>query len=1175
MLDPLPATPNTNNLACHTDIPPVQIEEMMDVDKEDAETVQAQHSGVDEDGIPLIQEHVRNVGKLANAFSNSELDFQGNIAFSQAYDDAPNPTLCLDGMGTVGLPLSTREARAVIENCIQAPFGMGERTVVDKEVRDTWELDSSKVQFDNPAWDVFISRVVQDVRQALGVNFKASKPRCELYKLLIYETGSHFLPHVDTEKTDGMFASIIIVLPSKFTGGDAHLSHGNVQTVFNSSRNSLTTTTVLAWYTDVMHEIKPITSGYRLALAYNLVHTTTSLRPALSDSSNAFRLIRHVLLSWKQQRSGPSKIIYVLHHKYSRANMSSSALKGKDAHLLAIVDTIAKELGFYLGIANIEHNEKGYADDCGYGQSDSDVGMAEVEETTTSVVNLVDLDGKLICSRLDVADRDDEEEEDDDDDEDEDDDDEEGEIETIPAPLSKAFAKDRWDSQDYEGYMGNGAGSLERCKRSALVIWPKWTRIGNGGGGDRRSQHALEVLASPQGTEPTKEEMSLFDYLCRSAKYLPPSLTMSTLFPVARQWRRVELWLKASTSLEGPQLLAALPFEELTQAISLFGFEPVSSGLKTLVLHDPSNQERFSFLMTLQKWGSDQGSDTFQDAISAFVSQVKSACLDQISMVKEDDIPLITREALSAGGANRMKQGVLPQLKMVASTDVLEAFARHLQADLERLAPTQEDQAVLREVITEVLGVLLDKLDFLRLYNASGRGYYWRTERTGKPDVAMKFIKQCLDSDNAPLAAEALERTMAACGQSDPENKIRARTVLLPLLPPLANDLKSRSPRPDLPLAKLCEFSVKMSLEASDSSGGSFTREDVSAMLNAIIMGNNVGLLVSTILPKLKSLNWNEDSWKAFLEELHTHRNALSLPEDSPVSISTIITEMAQEYARKVNLNAGNYRATSNIPGVLQFSLTIGGTDCLTTVFDRLFEPAKLNAQYVSGCLVPLIPELKKLSASHGIPLHSEPFASSLRKIMAGWVGKVTGPKPDDTAAQPLLAKINRWTCHDPHCAKVRQFLLKQPERTIRLDRIGAPSRKHVEKCISSHIYGAATFQMISGSPQGLSVTKADALVKPGEWRANQENGYAVLKSIGNEQMLGKIWGNELSVLLNTLAGTRISTQMGTGLVASVRTAQASAPTASSSSSRPGPGPAAPVTPAKRKIMDVIDLTSP
>jgi hypothetical protein len=48
---------------------------------------------------------------------------------------------------------------------------------------------------------------------------------------------------------------MIIVLPSEFTGGDAHVSHGEETKVFDTSALSLSKTTVLAWYTDVMHEI--------------------------------------------------------------------------------------------------------------------------------------------------------------------------------------------------------------------------------------------------------------------------------------------------------------------------------------------------------------------------------------------------------------------------------------------------------------------------------------------------------------------------------------------------------------------------------------------------------------------------------------------------------------------------------------------------------------------------------------------------------------------------------------------------------------------------------------------------------------------------------------------------------------------------------------------------------
>ena len=74
-----------------------------------------------------------------------ELNFHGTYAHSRSYPDAPTPSLCLADLGTIGLPLSDREAKLVIGHCAQAPFGKGERTVVDKSVRDTWEIEGKLV----------------------------------------------------------------------------------------------------------------------------------------------------------------------------------------------------------------------------------------------------------------------------------------------------------------------------------------------------------------------------------------------------------------------------------------------------------------------------------------------------------------------------------------------------------------------------------------------------------------------------------------------------------------------------------------------------------------------------------------------------------------------------------------------------------------------------------------------------------------------------------------------------------------------------------------------------------------------------------------------------------------------------------------------------------------------
>lgn len=244
-----------------------------------------------------------------------------------------------------------------------------------------------------------------------------------------------------------MFASLIIVLPTPFTGGDAHLSHGSQSKILNSSDPSLTKTTVLAWYTDVMHEIKPITSGYRLALAYNLVHTTTSLRPSLSDNTAAISKLRHILLSWKQSEElgspGPDKIMYKLDHDYSTANLSASALKGSDAHALAILDEAAKAVGMCMGFAHLEHHISGAADDDGdryYGrkhcyydddddEDENDVGFLEVYERTTTIENLVDLDGNDLAAKVAFDKKD----------------------ETIPQGFVQDLEDGEHDEQEYEG----------------------------------------------------------------------------------------------------------------------------------------------------------------------------------------------------------------------------------------------------------------------------------------------------------------------------------------------------------------------------------------------------------------------------------------------------------------------------------------------------------------------------------------------------------------------------------------------------------------------------------------------------------------------------------------------------------------------------------------------------
>ena len=74
-----------------------------------------------------------------------------------------------------------------------------------------------------------------------------------------------------------MFATVLVILPSQYTGGETHLSHNGVSVTYDCSHASFNTTTVMAWYTDVMREVKPIKSGCQFAISFNLINYATIL----------------------------------------------------------------------------------------------------------------------------------------------------------------------------------------------------------------------------------------------------------------------------------------------------------------------------------------------------------------------------------------------------------------------------------------------------------------------------------------------------------------------------------------------------------------------------------------------------------------------------------------------------------------------------------------------------------------------------------------------------------------------------------------------------------------------------------------------------------------------------------------------------------------------------------
>ena len=203
-----------------------------------------------------------------------------------------------------------------------------------------------------------------------------------------------------------MFATAIIILPSAYAGGQFVVSHAATTKTLDFSEKSLLSTAVLAWYTDVKHEVKPIESGYRLALSYNLVHVAPPNvpRPCLPDTSSSEALLVQVLRKWRAKKyekgSQCDITAYLLDHKYSAAVLKEGldCLKGVDAHRVTLLGPIAEKLGFMVGLASLSHKVTGCADDCGRGYRGRTPAMLEVIEKSTSISGFVDLAGASLLS---------------------------------------------------------------------------------------------------------------------------------------------------------------------------------------------------------------------------------------------------------------------------------------------------------------------------------------------------------------------------------------------------------------------------------------------------------------------------------------------------------------------------------------------------------------------------------------------------------------------------------------------------------------------------------------------------------------------------------------------------------------------------------------------------------
>ncbi|KAK5718202.1 hypothetical protein LTR17_015775 [Elasticomyces elasticus] len=305
-----------------------------EAEREAAEAAAAEEEEEEEE-IPSVEDARRDLCEAIDGVHGT-----GSFATFGAIPYLPDPYLAVDAGPPIMLPLGHPDALRIMTASHLAPFGRGLETLVDQSD--------------------YMNTAIRDCCKGLGlenVNIQA-----QLYKLLLYEPGAMFKPHTDTEKVPGMFGTMIISLPSRHHGGTLELSHNGLAKQFSTSEQI--GASMAAWYSDVRHEVKPVTFGYRLVLTFNLVQDVAQGYGV--GFAMRFPTLEEAIRMWSRacaEEGDDTPALYALEHQYTDASISLQTLKANDLAKAQALQQFAIQHNFVLYLASCEKEVSGDAEE--------------------------------------------------------------------------------------------------------------------------------------------------------------------------------------------------------------------------------------------------------------------------------------------------------------------------------------------------------------------------------------------------------------------------------------------------------------------------------------------------------------------------------------------------------------------------------------------------------------------------------------------------------------------------------------------------------------------------------------------------------------------------------------------------------------------------------------------
>lgn len=384
----------------------------------------------------MIDNQYANILKTIICYNDNIME---HMYFGYGSLKSSNLTIEVKDIGKIDFPLTKEVILKLIDRSEKAKFGYKDQTLLDESVRSTHEIkaDQLGVNFTSESLDKLFNNIKTKLGMDDDVNISL-----HLHNMLIYEKDQFFNSHKDTEKLDNMVATLVVVLPSPHIGGDLIIELDNQKSIFSTENVDEKNIKYAVFYADCDHNVKKVTSGYRVVLTFNVVLDKNKTN---KDENNIKNKEFIDSIKYYFSNSKNEKFIFLLNHCYSEHGLHWDLLKGSDRLIGHDLLLSSKELDCHVYLSLLEIQETWNDSNCDEDNPD----LTELLNDSITFIHWVDENDEtktiahFKASKQDMC--------------------------TLKEnDLYKPF------DQEHEGYMGNYGGTMDLWyKRAAIVMWPK------------------------------------------------------------------------------------------------------------------------------------------------------------------------------------------------------------------------------------------------------------------------------------------------------------------------------------------------------------------------------------------------------------------------------------------------------------------------------------------------------------------------------------------------------------------------------------------------------------------------------------------------------------------------------------------------------------------------------